>query len=170
MQTPTVHAGFMQAALAEAEAALISGEFPVGCVLVYRDRIVAAGRRLNSKPGGNELDHAEVVALRSLKDEMPDLDLSEVHAYSTMEPCLMCLASLVLSGIRTIVYGYEDVMGGATRCDLSAVAPLYASMSVTVVPGICRPECLMLFKTFFLDPGNSYWQDSPLARYTLDQP
>ena len=81
----------------------------------------------------------------------------------------MCFATLILNGIRHIVYGYEDVMGGASRLDLSRLTPLYASMSIEVVPGICRNECLTLFRTFFQDEKNSYWRGSPLARYTLEQ-
>ncbi|MCK7469532.1 MAG: hypothetical protein MZU95_01060 [Desulfomicrobium escambiense] len=36
---------FMGEALKEARKALARGEFPVGCVLVYRGRVVARGRR-----------------------------------------------------------------------------------------------------------------------------
>jgi len=32
-----------------------------------------------------------------------------------------------------------------------------------------RTESLALFRQFFADPGNIYWQDSLLARYTLAQ-
>ena len=36
---------FMGKALEQAEQALAAGEFPVGCVLVYRDKILATGAR-----------------------------------------------------------------------------------------------------------------------------
>jgi tRNA(adenine34) deaminase len=55
---------FMGEALQEAQKALSRGEFPVGCVMVHGDRIVARGSRKGTRDNGrNELDHAEMVAL-----------------------------------------------------------------------------------------------------------
>ncbi|MCF6291227.1 MAG: nucleoside deaminase [Desulfobacterales bacterium] len=159
---------FMAAALAEAEQALLAGEFPVGCVLARDGVILARGRRINSTPATvNELDHAEIVALRKLAVKYPGMDLAGVTAYSTMEPCLMCYAALILNGVRTIVYAYEDVLGGGTGLDPAGLGPLYREMAVTLVPGVLRHESLSLFKRFFASPDNAYRQKSPLAGYTL---
>ena len=164
------HETFMREALLEAREALTAREFPVGCVLVYEDEIVSRGRRINSRaPDDNEMDHAEILALRKLFVQYPQIERSNIVVYSTMEPCLMCYATLLLNGIRTIVYAYEDVMGGGTSLDLKKITPLYREMSVAVTPHILRRESLELFKIFFADPDNTYWQDSPLARYTLQQ-
>ena len=164
------HETFMREALLEAREALTAKEFPVGCVLVYEDEIVSRGRRINSRaPDDNEMDHAEILALRKLFVQYPQIERSNIVVYSTMEPCLMCYATLLLNGIRTIVYAYEDVMGGGTSLDLKKTTPLYREMSVAVTPHILRRESLELFKIFFADPDNTYWQDSPLARYTLQQ-
>lgn len=159
----------MQLALKEAERALEAGEFPVGCVLVYRGEVVAAGGRQNSGAGGNEFDHAEIVALRHLLDTNPSLDFGEIAVYSTLEPCLMCYTTLLLNGFRTIVYGYEDVMGGGSGLELSRLPSLYSSMSVKVIPNVQRMACLQLFQRFFEDEKNDYWRDSPLSLYTLNQ-
>ena len=164
------HETFMREALLEAREALTAREFPVGCVLVYEDEIVSRGRRINSRaPDDNEMDHAEILALRKLFAQYPQIERSNIVVYSTMEPCLMCYATLLLNGIRTIVFAYEDVMGGGTSLDLKKITPLYREMSVAVTPHILRRESLELFKIFFADPDNTYWQDSPLARYTLQQ-
>jgi tRNA(adenine34) deaminase len=163
------HEFFMEGALTEAESALRRGEFPVGAVMVLNNRIVSRGARTNSKSGGNELDHAEIVALRILREQVPETNLSEVVLYSTMEPCLMCFSALILNGIRTIVYGYEDVMGGGTGLDLSTLPSLYREMEIDIIPGVCRNQSLNFFKQFFLDENNLYWRGSLLARYTLEQ-
>ena len=163
------HELFMAAALGEAAKAARAGEFPVGCVLVLNKQIVATGFRRNSTINGNEIDHAEIVALRELISVQDSSDLSEVILYSTMEPCLMCFSTLILSGVRTIVYGYEDAMGGGTQLKLDELPPLYADMKVTVVPHVLRNQCLNLFKEFFSDHENLYWKDSFLAQYTLQQ-
>ncbi|MHB8791522.1 MAG: deaminase [Desulfobulbaceae bacterium] len=162
------HEHCMRLALNEAAAALQAGEFPVGCVLVSGGRAVAAARRRNSSgPGANELDHAEVLGLRELLQQSPGADCREITVYSTMEPCLMCFATLLLSGIRRFVWAYEDVMGGGTGLELKQLPELYAGMEVELVPGVLRSESLALFQEFFR--CHSYWGDSLLARYTLAQ-
>ena len=163
------HEEFMHLALIEAEKALQGGEFPVGCVIAGKDGVVATGQRKNSAGSANELDHAEIVALRSVIASHSAIERRSLTVYSTMEPCLMCFSTLILNGIRTIVYAYEDVMGGGTNLPLKELNPLYAEMTVTVVPHVLRQRSLMLFKTFFSCPDNPYWCDSLLSNYTLAQ-
>lgn len=167
------HETFMRLALQQAQQALASNEFPVGAVIVSEGEPVAMGRRENSKSEtANELDHAEIVALRELLARRPDIDRQSLTVYSTMEPCLMCYSTMLLNGIRTFVYAYEDAMGGGTGLKLTHLAPLYQAMEteVCILPNILRQESLELFKTFFTSPENNYWQDSLLAEYTLAQP
>jgi tRNA(adenine34) deaminase len=164
------HTYFMAKALDLAQRALELGEFPVGCVMAYQGNIIATGARKHTHGDAkNEIDHAEMVALRHLSELTNDIDTGKVITYCTMEPCLMCLAAITISGIRQIVYAYEDVMGGGTTCDLSQLKPLYNSGNIKIVPGIERKRSMELFKAFFADHDNDYWQDSLLARYTLDQ-
>lgn len=166
MQT---HTQYMEMALNEARLALERGEFPVGCVIADGSGVLVYGGRQNSARG-NELDHAEIVALRRLAAEYPHrVGQPGLVLYSTMEPCLMCFSTLILNNVHTIVYGYEDVMGGGTTLVLHNLKPLYATMQVEIVPAVLRQECLQLFKGFFQDNANGYWHDSLLARYTLEQ-
>ena len=166
----TDHEIFMQQAIAEAGNALAAGEFPVGCVMVLEGRVVSTGRRINSRaPGENELDHAEIMALRKLFAHHPEIDRTKIIVYSSMEPCLMCYVTLLLNGIRTFVYAYEDIMGGGTSLDLQSLNPLYRDMAADVTGRVLRRQSLKLFKAFFADQDNTYWQDSPLAHYTLAQ-
>ena len=162
---------FMGEALREARKALACGEFPVGCVMVHQERIVARGSRKGTRGGaGNELDHAEILTLRKLTAAGEPLDPSAITVFSTMEPCLMCFSALMLHGIAEIVYGYEDAMGGGAHCDRSRLRPLYRNSPIRIRSGVRRAECLALFKTFFSDPRHGYWRDSYLADYTLKQP
>ena len=158
----------MRKALDQAETALADGEFPVGCVMVYQDRIIAIGsRRGTTGNGRNEIDHAEMVALRRLNEIEGQIDPARITAFCTMEPCLMCYGALILAGVGKIAYAYEDVMGGATGCELHRLKPLYEQSKVTVVPGVMRAESLKLFKAYFSNPANGYWRKSLLAEYTL---
>ena len=161
---------FMKKALALAETALAAGEFPVGCVMVHQERIVASGARKGTgADAGNEIDHAEMVALRNLTELRPSLDHREITVFCTLEPCLMCYAALILAGIGAIVFAYEDVMGGGTGCDLSRLKPLYKNSTIAVVPHLMRKESLKIFQTYFSNPAHRYWRGSLLAEYTLAQ-
>ncbi len=164
----SAHEQFMEAALEEARQALDEGEFPVGCVMVAEGQIVATGRRQNSvESNRNEMDHAEILTLRRLIVERPDLDPSGLTIYSTLEPCLMCYSTMLLSGIRCFVWAYEDVMGGGTNLPLYMLNTLYAQMRVQLVDRLLRERSLRLFQQYF--QSGTYWQDSLLARYTLAQ-
>lgn len=161
---------YMKKALQQAEAALAAGEFPVGCVMVYENRIIATGARENTTGDcTNEIDHAEMIALKRLCDLETKIDLKKVTLFSTLEPCLMCFGALLISGIDKIVFAYEDAMGGGTQCDLSKLPSLYKENQISIVPDILRKKSLQLIKTFFSNPGNTYLKDSLLATYTLRQ-
>jgi tRNA(adenine34) deaminase len=161
---------FMSKALEEARDALNMGEFPVGCVIVYENNVLVTGARHHSgSENQNELDHAEMLALRRLVDIGKKIDRAQLTVFSTLEPCLMCYAALILNDIRHIVYAYEDVMGGGTNLDLKKLNPFYQDMEIKVAPRILRQESLMLFKKFFSDAQNSYLQGTMLAKYTLKQ-
>ena len=162
---------FMKKALNQARNALSAGEFPVGCVVVHEDRILTTGARKGTAGNiPNEIDHAEMIALKHLADLEINRDNERIILFTTLEPCLMCLGALILSGISEIVYAYEDVMGGGLSCDLNNLMPLYKNSRISVVPNILRKESLELFQAFFNNSENSYWQGSLLADYTLRQP
>lgn len=161
---------YMSKALEEARQALSLGEFPVGCVMVYENRVLVTGARLHSRSENkNELDHAEMLALRRLVKIDEDIDREKITLFSTLEPCLMCYAALILNGIRHIVYAYEDVMGGGTNIDLKMLNPFYKDMKITVMPHVLRQESLQLVKRFFSDPQSGYLKETLLAQYTLKQ-
>lgn len=162
---------FMGKALNQARNAFSAGEFPVGCVVVHEDRILTTGARKGTTGNiPNEIDHAEMIALKRLADLKLQKDNQRMTLFTTLEPCLMCLGAMILSGISEIVYAYEDVMGGGLSCNLKNLMPLYKNSRISVVPHILRKESLTLFQAFFSNPENSYWQGSLLAEYTLEQP
>ena len=179
---------WMKRALDLAGKALDSGEFPVGCVLVSGESMVGSGVRIKTGAGErNELDHAEIMALRDWTGRSGGVWQqcgSEITAYCTLEPCLMCLGALLINRVRRVVYGYEDVMGGACGLDLSRplsalghrisrvggqeCSSIYTHGGLRIEGGVLRDESLALFQRFFR-MGSGYWEGSLLHVYTMAQ-
>ncbi|MEN8211797.1 MAG: nucleoside deaminase [Thermodesulfobacteriota bacterium] len=163
---------YMDLALEQAEKAFDRGEFPVGCVIVEAGKVIAKGTRRGTaldKKVFSETDHAEIRALKQLEAGSRPPVFGNLTLFSTMEPCLMCFGAILLSGIKTIVYAYEDPMGGGTMCDLKKLPPLYAKAKIDIIPGVLRQKSLDFFYNFFNKETNSYWKNSYLERYTLEQ-
>jgi len=163
---------FMEQALEQAGKAFEQGQFPVGCVIVQDDQVIASGSRAGTSGDlsfFSEIDHAEIRALKALESSDVRFIPDRAVLFCTMEPCLMCYAAIILSGIRTLVFAYEDVMGGGTGLDRRDLAPLYRDAQMTIVPNVLRKKSLDLFHNFFNKDANLYWKDSLLESYTLDQ-
>lgn len=161
---------FMDKALEQANNAFRAGEFPVGCIVAYAGKVLVTGARIGTTVEvPNEVNHAEMIALRRLAELPGKIERRKAALYTTLEPCLMCFGAILLSGVPKIVYAYEDVMGGGTKCDLSLLNPLYANRNIEIVTHVRRKESLTLFKTYFENPKNQYWRGSLLATYTANQ-
>ncbi|OQX64189.1 MAG: tRNA-specific adenosine deaminase [Desulfococcus sp. 4484_241] len=162
------HERFMKIAITQARQALDAGEFPVGCVIADGRKVVATGTRQGTAGNRfNETGHAEMVALGKLDRSGVSDAQDGLVLYSTLEPCLMCFGAAMIHGVAHIVYGYEDVMGGGTSCDLSCLPPLYSNRRISITPGVMRKECLELFRRYFKNPANRYLKDTLLAKHAL---
>lgn len=106
----------MGAALREAEAALLSGEVPVGCVFVdaATNEILSSGHN-ETNAQHNALEHAELVAWR----RFPTHRRHVAVLYVTVEPCIMCASFLRFSGVRAVFFGCANDRFGGTGTVLS---------------------------------------------------
>lgn len=80
---------YMKEAIKQAKKAYALREVPIGCVIVYEDRIIARGynRRNTDK---NTTSHAEMNAIRKASKKLGDWRLEGCTLYVTLEPCQMC--------------------------------------------------------------------------------
>lgn len=104
----------MELALAEAEAALNTGEVPVGCVFVHpRDGVIARGHN-RTVVSCNATRHAELEAIDEFLVNGGDpAVLAECSLYVTVEPCVMCASALRQLRLRSVVFGCaNDKFGG----------------------------------------------------------
>jgi tRNA(adenine34) deaminase len=140
-------AGFMRAALAEAEKAAVKGEVPVGAVVVRQGRIVARGanRPITSS---DPTAHAEIVALRKAAKKSGNYRLPDCDLYVTVEPCAMCLGAIVQARVRRVVYGAPDPKAGAVS---STMRFPFGRLNhrPEVLGGILAGESAALLRGFF---------------------
>ena len=153
---------FMQQAISLAKKALANGHFPVGVVIEYQGKIIVSSHRQKTKE--NELDHAEILALRKLS-KLKNIKKKNCTLYTTLEPCLMCFGAICINKIGRIIYAYEDIMGGGINCDLSKLKPLYKKTEI--IHKFMRKESILLFQDFFLKNKEGYLSETLLSEYTL---
>ncbi len=100
------HEQFMRAALAEAEAAGQAGELPIGAVIAHAGQVISRGRARH-KERQSKLAHAEMNALQEAQHYLFAHN-RECVLYTTAEPCVMCLGTLVMLNIRHVVFALAD--------------------------------------------------------------
>ena len=139
---------YMKAAIREAKKAWALGEVPIGCVIVYEDKIIGRGynRRMVDH---SALAHAEIAAVKKACKRMGDWRLEECELYVTLEPCPMCSGAILNSRIRRVVYGAADTKAGCC----GSVTDLFAlpfNHHPAVESGLRAEEAQALLQAFFL--------------------
>ena len=104
---------YMAAALAEAEAAGLRGEVPIGAVLVGSDGqvLAAAGNRVVELK--DPTAHAEMLVMRAGAQALKNERLIGTTLYVSLEPCAMCAGAISLARVARLVYAAADPKGGA---------------------------------------------------------
>jgi tRNA(adenine34) deaminase len=144
------HESFMRQALREAEKAKKKGEVPVGAIVVLNGHIIGRGsNRTETKQSA--LEHAEQVALRAASKKLGSWRLQDCDLYVTLEPCTMCGGAIVLSRIRTLVYGTTDPKAGAVDSTARVLDNPKLNHRVVVVGGILKEDCAAILTGFFKD-------------------
>lgn len=139
---------FMREALAEARAAAVVGEVPIGAVVVRAGEIVARAhnrRELDQDPSA----HAEFAALCAAARSLGRWRLSDCTVYVTLEPCCMCAGLMVNARVGRCVYGASDAKAGAlgSLYDLNADSRLNHRFNVHA--GVLADECREVLSDYF---------------------
>ncbi len=139
---------FMQAALQQAQLAAVSGEVPVGAVLVAKDEVVAAGHNrtlLDHDPSG----HAEVVVLRQAAKSAGNHRLVDATLYVTLEPCAMCVGVIVQARIARVVFGAYDQKAGALGSAIDLSDSSAFNHRFEIQGGLLADDSAAILKDFF---------------------
>jgi tRNA(adenine34) deaminase len=139
---------YMRAALLQAKKASAIGEVPIGCVIVYEDKIIARGynRRTIDQ---NVLSHAEINAIRKACKYMGDWRLEGCTMYVTLEPCPMCAGAIVQARIPRVVIGCMNPKAGCAGSILDMLHEDRFNHQVETEIGILGEDCSQTMKQFF---------------------
>lgn len=160
------HEKYMKEALKLAKKAYTLGEVPIGCVIVYEDKIIGRGynRRKTDK---NTLSHAEITAINKASKKMGDWRLEGCTLYVTLEPCQMCAGAIVQARIPTVYMGCMNPKAGCAGSILNILNMPEFNHQVEVHSGILEEECSRMLKNFFKELRLRLKAEKEMAAETL---
>ena len=144
----TVEEKYMKEAIKQAKKAYAIDETPIGCVIVYEDKIIARGynRRNTDK---STLAHAEITAIKKACKKLGDWRLEGCTLYVTLEPCPMCAGAIVQSRIDRVIVGSMNPKAGCAGSVLNILQTDGFNHQTELTTGILKEECSQLMTTFF---------------------
>ena len=139
---------YMKEAIKQAKKAASIGEVPIGCVIVYQDKIIGRGynRRMVDK---NTLSHAELNAIKKASKKLDDWRLDDCELYVTTEPCQMCAGAIVQARIKKVYIGCMNPKAGCAGSIMNLLQVDKFNHQVEIEKGILEEECSNLLKDFF---------------------
>ncbi|MFQ6070556.1 MAG: tRNA adenosine(34) deaminase TadA [Candidatus Aminicenantales bacterium] len=138
---------YMQQALLEAEKALEKGEVPVGAIVVWNGRVVARGHN-QPLSGDDPTAHAEIVAIREACRRRKNYRIPDCELYVTLEPCAMCLGTVVQARVKRLVFGALDPKNGAVQSIMKFPFEK-TNHCLEIEQGVLAEESSILLKAFF---------------------
>ncbi|RUQ82057.1 nucleoside deaminase [Labedella gwakjiensis] len=139
----------MSVALSEASSALVTGDVPVGAVVIDADgRTIGLGR--NRKEAEHDpTAHAELLAIREAAAATGDWRLEGATLVVTLEPCVMCAGAIVAARVERLVFGAWDDKAGAAGSAFDLVRDRRLNHRVEVFGGVEEEKCSRLLTRFF---------------------
>lgn len=144
----------MNEALNEAIKAYQIDEVPVGCIIVYNNKIIGRGHNVR-ETYNHVMTHAEIIAILQASEYLQSWRLEECVCYVTLEPCLMCAGALIQSRIKKIVYGAKDPKGGVFGSLLNINEIKGFNHYPEIVSGVLKDECAKILKDYFKEKRNN---------------
>ena len=139
----------MRLALAEAEHALLTGDVPVGAVVLGPDGAVLSRARNEREATGDPTAHAEVLAIRRAAEAVGQWRLTGCTLAVTLEPCTMCAGAIVLSRLDRVVYAATDPKAGAAGSLWDLVRDRRLNHRPEVIAGVLPHPAAALLTDFF---------------------
>jgi tRNA(adenine34) deaminase len=150
---------FMNLALAEARAAVAAGDFAVGAALVIDGELVGTGRNalVTNQDWASHAEAPLLVKHSSLIQKQVRENGFRPTLYTTLEPCLMCLGTILVHRVGRLVVACPDPSGGTTHLDPASIKGWYAQNWPLVETGLYREEAYQLIVTSLRNSNNEAW-------------
>ena len=138
---------FMREALALAREAAEADEVPVGALIVYEGRVIAAARN-RRETDRLATHHAEICAIEEACRVRGGWRLPDCTLYVTLEPCPMCGGAIVNARIPRVVFGAYDRRAGVfgSAIDFNA---LQFNHRPAVTGGVLAEEAAAILTDYF---------------------
>ena len=139
----------MECALAEAHAAAMRGEVPVGAVIVngHGEIVSRAGNR--TRELNDPSAHAEMLVIREACEAASSERLAGYSLYVTLEPCAMCAGVISFARIAKLYFGAGDPKGGAVEHGIRFFDQATCHHAPEVYGGIDEMRAGEILKSFF---------------------
>ncbi len=141
---------YMREAIRLAKKAYQNGDVPIGCVIVYEDKIIGRGYNRRNKDK-TTLAHAEILAIKKASKVIGDWRLEECRMYVTLEPCQMCAGAILQARIPEVVIGCMNPKAGCAGSVINLLNMDGFNHRVDITKGVLEDECSSLMKEFFAD-------------------
>lgn len=139
---------YMKEAIKQAKKAALVGDVPIGCVIVWRDKIIARGyNKRNAKK--TTLAHAELLAIEKASKKLGDWRLEECTMYITLEPCQMCAGAIIQARIPKVVVGAMNQKAGCAGSVINLFQIPAFNHQVEFEHGVLEEECSNMLSDFF---------------------
>jgi tRNA(adenine34) deaminase len=140
---------WMQLALAQADAAALAGDVPIGAVVVSVDNQLVASGCNRREQDQDPTAHAEIVALRAAARVIGHWRIEQATLYVTLEPCTMCAGALVNARIARVVYGARDPKAGGIDSGFGIGRDDRLNHRFLTREGVLKDECVLRLQRFF---------------------
>ena len=139
---------YMKEAIKLAKKAASLGEVPIGCCIVFENKIIARGynRRKTDK---STLSHAEITAIKKASKIMGDWRLEGCTMYVTLEPCQMCAGAIIQARMDRVVIGAMNPKAGCGGSILNILEHPSFNHQADVDRGVLGDECGAILTNFF---------------------
>lgn len=138
----------MRVALEEAVKGAVSGEVPVGAVVICDGEIIGRGHN-RREAQHSPLAHAELLAIEQASRHLGHWRLSTCQLYVTLEPCVMCVGAIVQARMQRLVFGCLDPKGGAVESLYQLCNDSRLNHRLPVTAGILAKDCSTILGDFF---------------------
>lgn len=134
------HDIYMELAIQEAIIAGERGDKPIAALLFHNNKIIGkASNTWNTRK--SKVHHAENWLCLENANYLKEYG-KECIIYSTLEPCIMCISTIIMADIRNIVIGYQDKYM-KTWEEIQNIGWLRTRIN-NYITGIKKKECMEL--------------------------